>query len=39
MSDLMFDEVPLNGKTKYTKGDWRTYAIHDDKNIKGCGLL
>jgi ribA/ribD-fused uncharacterized protein len=35
MSDLMFDEAPVNGKIKYTKGDWRTYAIHDDKNIKG----
>jgi len=36
MSDLMFFDVPVNDTKKvYTFGDWKEYAIHDDKNIKG----
>jgi len=35
MSDKMFDEVPVPGKKVYARGDWKDYAIHDDKNIKG----
>jgi len=35
MSDKMYDEVPVKGKIKYTKGDWKEYAVHDEKNIKG----
>jgi len=36
MSDLMFDEIPaIEGKSRYDYGDWKSYAIHDEKNIKG----
>ncbi len=35
MSDKLFDEVPVPGKTEYKWGDWRGYAVHDDKNVKG----
>ena len=31
----MFNEVGVTPGTKYTFGDWKKYAIHDDKNIKG----
>lgn len=34
MSDKMFDEVPVVGN-QYVRGDWKHYAVHDDKNIKG----
>jgi ribA/ribD-fused uncharacterized protein len=34
MSDLMFNEVPVKGN-HYTFGDWKLYAVHDEKNIKG----
>lgn len=34
MSDLMFNEVPVEG-THYKFGDWKQYAIHDESNIKG----
>lgn len=30
----MFNEVPVVGK-KYSYGDWKLYAVHNDKNIKG----
>lgn len=30
MSDLMYNEVP-----GYKKGDWKNYAVHDEKNVKG----
>lgn len=35
MSDKLFNEVPLVGKTVYKFGDWKQYAIHDENNIKG----
>jgi ribA/ribD-fused uncharacterized protein len=35
MSDLLYNETPVPGKTKYSFGDWTTYAIHDENNIKG----
>lgn len=37
MSDKMFDEVGvgvLPGKP-YKFGDWKTYAVHDENNVKG----
>ncbi len=34
MSDLMFNEIPVVGDY-YKFGDWKLYAVHDDKNIKG----
>ena len=34
MSDLMYNETPVIG-SYYKFGDWKLYAIHDDKNIKG----
>jgi ribA/ribD-fused uncharacterized protein len=34
MSDIMFDEVKIEGKP-YAKGDWRKYAVHTDTEIKG----
>lgn len=34
MTDKMFNEVPVVGD-RYNYGDWKLYAIHDDKNIKG----
>jgi hypothetical protein len=34
MSDIMYDEAKVDG-VKYSKGDWRKYAIHDDTQIKG----
>lgn len=30
----MFDEVPIVGDT-FKYGDWKTYAVHDENNIKG----
>lgn len=30
----MFNEIPVIGD-KYKFGDWKLYAVHDDKNIKG----
>lgn len=33
-SDKMYNEVPVVG-TKYNFGDWKLYAIHNDKEIKG----
>jgi hypothetical protein len=36
MSDWLFDEIGVDGtKGTYKKGDWRSYAVHDDKQIKG----
>jgi hypothetical protein len=35
MSDLMFNEVPLEGKKFYRFGDWKEYAIHDSHLIHG----
>ena len=34
MSDIMYNETPVTG-SHYKFGDWKLYAIHDDKNIKG----
>ena len=30
----MFDEVGINNK-QYVRGDWKSIAVHDDKNIRG----
>ncbi len=30
----MYNEIPVAGR-KYTPGDWKTIAVHDDKQIKG----
>ncbi len=36
MSDVMFNEVGvLDQKQPYKYGDWKLYAVHDGKNIKG----
>lgn len=35
MSDFLFDEVPVPGKTVYKYGDWKTYAVHTTAEIKG----
>jgi ribA/ribD-fused uncharacterized protein len=36
MSDWMFDEVGVDGKPNtYKKGDWKSYAVHSDTEIKG----
>lgn len=35
MSDLMFNEVPVEGKPYYTFGDWKLYAVHDEQSVKG----
>jgi ribA/ribD-fused uncharacterized protein len=36
MSDAMFNEVGVtNPKKPYKYGDWKQYAVHDEKNIKG----
>ena len=34
MSDAMYNETPVVG-TKYNFGDWKLYAVHSDKEIKG----
>jgi ribA/ribD-fused uncharacterized protein len=34
MSDLMFNETPINGKA-YAAGRWEEYSVHDDKNVRG----
>lgn len=34
MSDLLFNETPVVGK-KYKFGDWKLYAKHNDKEIRG----
>jgi ribA/ribD-fused uncharacterized protein len=34
MSDLLFNEVPVTGDT-YKPGDWKLYAVHNEKQIKG----
>lgn len=31
----MFDEVSVIPGKPYVHGDWKAYAIHDDKNVKG----
>lgn len=36
MSDVMFNEVGvIDPKKPYKYGDWKMYAVHDEKNIKG----
>jgi len=35
VSDLFFNEVPVEGKPYYKFGDWKTYAVHDEHNVKG----
>jgi ribA/ribD-fused uncharacterized protein len=35
MSDLMYYEAKLPDGSDYELGDWKKYAVHDDKNIKG----
>jgi len=35
MSDLMFNEVPLEGKKFYKFGDWKEYAVHNERLIHG----
>jgi ribA/ribD-fused uncharacterized protein len=35
MSDMMFDEVGVQPNQPYNYGDWKSYAVHDEKNIKG----
>lgn len=34
MSNLMYNEVPVVGE-KYNFGDWKLYAQHNDKEVKG----
>lgn len=36
MSDFMFDEIGVDGKIgTYKYGDWKKYAVHSDKEIRG----
>lgn len=35
MSDVLFNKAGIKPRTAYTFGDWKQYAVHDDKNIKG----
>lgn len=35
MSDVLFNEVGVKPGTPYNFGDWKQYAIHNDKEIKG----
>jgi ribA/ribD-fused uncharacterized protein len=35
MNDKMFDEVGVKPGKPYKFGDWKQYAVHNDKEIKG----
>lgn len=35
MNNPLFDEAEIVPGTKYKFGDWKSIAVHDDKNIKG----